>query len=480
MENNAPPRRKKWIWWLLGVLGAAVLLFAALWLLGSAGSSARYDSAENILADYDGVLGTYVIEPDGAITVRLDREDLYYIASRYGLLEPIREGIRARAGKADVGFRISDGKITVYSRTRLLGFLPVSFRGDMEMHLEKETDELVLRAEKVRLGGHINLPRRLWPALMEAETRLPLESVTREIVDVTPEGEALLVRLEGLPRLFTRSLKADRDLLSAITLFRSERLEENPVLAFVDSLPGEDIPMGDALERVLSDAEPRAAFSRLMGCCTMSSVMDFWDNADPLTKEVLGRELRQGAVSYRETLEGDLTAEQSKYEKLLTVVRESYKSLSLLIDENVFVNAATGEAVDPGAISKLSATATDCRIVFLYSSSGAAGLSTEDMPPLSEIPRTGKNVMESLDPEAAYDLGVALTSEGDVPVLLYRRADGAFMVRELDETVYVDLLVSRSNPILDVDTLTAPGRELLRTAGEGWTDCVIWLLEEQE
>jgi len=478
--DNAPPRRKKWIWWLLGVLFAAALLFAALYLLGSGGASARYDTAESVLADYDGVPGAYVIEPDGAITVRLDRQDLYYIASRYGLLEPIRAGIRERTGRADTGFRISDGRITVYTRSRLLGFLPVSFRADMDMRLEKGPDQLVLWAERVRLGGHVNLPRRLWPALLEEEIRLPLESVSREIIGVAAEGEALMVRLEGLPRLFTRNLYADRDLLAAIALFRSENIEENTVLSVVASLPGTEIPMGDALSRVLSAGDPNAAFSRLLSCCTAGSVVDFWDGADPLTREVLGQGLRRQAVAFREALEGNLTAEQSKYEKLLTSVRESYKSLSLIIDENAFINTATGEAVDPGALSRLSATATDCRIVFLYSSSGGGELSTGDMPPLTEIPRTGKQVMQELSEETPYDLGVALTSEGDTPVLLYRRADGAFVMRQIDDTVYVELLVSRSNPILDIDALPTPGREILRAAGEGWTDCVIWLLGEEE
>ena len=474
--ENAPPRRKKWIWWLLGALGAAVLLCAVLDLLGSAGSSARYDTAESVLADFDGSLGSFVIEPTGEITARFDREDLYYIASRYGLLEQLRGGIRQRAGRADVGFRITDGKLFVYSRHRALGFLPVSFRAEMALRLETETDELVLRAENVRLGGHIRLSRRLWPSLLKEEIRLPLAGVSRGITGAALEGEALTVRLEGLPRLFSRELYADEELLTAMELLRSETPEANDTLTFVSSLSGAEIPGDRALEYVLSAVDPSDAMCRLLSFCTAGSVVSFWDGADPLLREVLGGELRRGAVSCREALEGKLAAEQNKYEKLLTVVRETCKSLSLVIDENVFLNAATGEPLDPGAVSRLSATATDCRIVFLYSSSGTGGISTDDMPPLSQIPRKGRRVMEMLDPEMAYDLGVALTSEGEVPVLLYRRDDGAFVMRQLDETTYVDLLVSRSNPILDVDALPAPGREILRSAGEGWTDCVIWLL----
>ena len=96
------------------------------------------------------------------------------------------------------------------------------------------------------------------------------------------------------------------------------------------------------------------------------------------------------------------------------------------------------------------------------------------MPPVSEISRSGKNVMAGrLDEEAVYDLGVALSTSSGIPLLIYRRGDGALILREIGEAVFVSLLVERSNPVVDVDALPIPARSYLRAAGEGWSGAVL-------
>ena len=78
-----------------------------------------------------------------------------------------------------------------------------------------------------------------------------------------------------------------------------------------------------------------------------------------------------------------------------------------------------------------------------------------------------------LSPDTAYDLGVALPSESGVPLLLYRRADDTFVLREIGEERFVSLLVERETPVLDTDLLAPPSGTIERNAGEGWSGAVI-------
>ena len=145
---------------------------------------------------------------------------------------------------------------------------------------------------------------------------------------------------------------------------------------------------------------------------------------------------------------------------------------SLSIAENGFVSA--GQMLDPGGLTSLSVTATDCRVVFLYAQSHPENICTGDMPCVDDVPRVGKKVMdEQLIPGTVYDLGVVLTAEGGQPVLLHARQDGSFALREISEALYVSILVERSNPVIDLDALPRPARELSRPSGEGWNGAVI-------
>ena len=63
----------------------------------------------------------------------------------------------------------------------------------------------------------------------------------------------------------------------------------------------------------------------------------------------------------------------------------------------------------------------------------------------------------------------SIRKAGGVPLLICRRADDTFVLRELDEAQFVSLLVERSNPVLDMATPPAPGKGIERPAGEGWS-----------
>ena len=162
----------------------------------------------------------------------------------------------------------------------------------------------------------------------------------------------------------------------------------------------------------------------------------------------------------REDIDAFLSAEEGKYVKLLTSVRELYKSRALRIEQNGFYVISTNRQFDPFATTELSATATDARVVLLTSGSGAPEVSQADMPVLKNVECRGAKALDGLAPEHAYDVGVVLTTDGGVPALLYRRSGGEIVVRELSAEQYVDILVSGGRPLINVDTLPAPAQEL--------------------
>ena len=251
------------------------------------------------------------------------------------------------------------------------------------------------------------------------------------------------------------------------------------VVSWLSALPESEIPMDQARELCLGAEDVSASVTELLACSTSDSVPTVWEAMDDFIRRVWGRTLSESTALRREELDTYLSGEQSKYEKLLSAVREMYKSGSLAIGESGFVNA--GQALDPGALTSLSATATDCRVVFLWADACPEAVCTEGMPCVDDVARAGKKVMEGLlTPGAVYDLGVVLTSEGGVPLLLHRSADGRFVMRQISQALYVSILVDRSNPVLCLDELPAPTLELDRPAGEGWNGAVILTAVEPE
>ena len=469
--SPSPPKGKKWITVLLIVLAVLLAAGAALLVLGSRGLSARYDDAAALLADYDGSQPpSRSVQEDGSVLLRLTREDLYWYARKYGLLDEIRRDL-AEAGVTAAGFRLSDGKLTVFARHRTWGFLPLSYQASVALDWE---DGLVLRTEKLSFGNHLTIPRSRWPDIFTRPYVIPAASVSSLVRDAYTEGDALVLVHEGPVRSLKGSLRSDAELLHAMALF-GVSADDGLIESFVRSRPGEEIP-AEEIRALLSADGREDALLELLTLCTDESVRTLFADADVLTSDMLCSPLLSDTQDRAEALDAALAAEQTKYEKLLLAVRESYKSGSLSISDTGFVSAATGQPLDPASLTTLSATATDCRIVFLYGSQGGGEFCSRDMPVVSDVSRTGKNVMESLlDPGTAYDLGVTLTSDSGIPLLLYRRADDTFVLREIGEAQFVSLLVGHDSPVVDTDLLPEPSGAIERPAGEGWSGAVILL-----
>lgn len=469
--ENARTKNRKWIILAAAAVLVIALAAAVLLLLGGAGLSARYDDVETILEGCDPALSvSSSVGDDGEILLRFTREDVYWYARKYGLMDRVRWDL-TRAGVSAGGFRIADGELTVYARCRAPGLFPLSYKAVMDVRWE---NGLVLSARNVFLGRRIELPRGRWPSFFQDSFVIGADTLSPLLTDAFLEGDSLVLVHAGLRSAAPDTLPVDRSVLTAVQILGVGLDDPDGILSFLLSLPDDTIPMAEAREVYYAAEDPLSAMARLLSLTDPDILPTLWSGADPFTREMLVAPLLRSASELRSALSAGLSAEQAKYEKILSAIRESYKSGGLSLAETGFVSVSTGQPLDPGALTSLSVTATDCRVVLLRSSFGDGEICTGDMPPVSEISRSGKNVMAGrLDEEAVYDLGVALSTSSGIPLLIYRRGDGALILREIGEAVFVSLLVERSNPVVDVDALPIPARSYLRAAGEGWSGAVL-------
>jgi len=471
-EPQTPDKRRR-IWWL--ILPLAVLALGAvslIFLVGNSGLAARYDDPEAILSDYDREgYASLTLHNDGSASLRLEKEDLWYLAEEKDLGRELRETVEADETIRRFGFRLHEGKVQLFVSREILGFLPISFRG--ALNAVQEGRELVLRTEQVVLGTRIVLPEQRWPELFQREYRLDLSALdgAEEITDFRVEGSTFVVMLSGIRRLDRAALEPDRSLLTAMDWFGVPN-GAGEMYDRLRSIRGVAIPLDTLTEAVFSSSDAVGELASWMTWCTPASLSSLWEGQSHFTQTHVWAGVVERAVLQQQSLALYLSGEQAKYERVLFALRETYRSGSLRLDETGFYNSA-GEKLDPSAYSRLGLSPTDSRFVFLFSSAGSGEITTEGMPALADVPRLDWRTARLADAKLVPDVGAVLTTRGDIPVLLHRRADGSFALRQLTEETYVSVLVSREIPRLDVDALPAPAEEILRPAGEGWTQAVI-------
>ena len=446
MKKNTTVRRARW--WAIAIpAGILLLLLLAAFIIGNGGTSAFRDDVDAILAaPRSEELGELSFADDGSAVVRLYKNDLYILADESGVLPGLRRQMRERFGDLDFGIRLTDGKLRVCISRRVLGLVPVSMQ--IVASVSWDGTGAVIHAESVLLGSRTALPESLWPDGVREDFRVDLAETgrTQEIADVYLDGSAAVVETVPLRLPASDSLHPDAQLLGEIRFFGADD-KTLSAAALLDRLAAGDIPSEDEL--------PAGSRAELLAWLLALQT----DNGDAMFSTFFTRR----SEHIREDIEDYLASEEGKYIKLLTSVRELYKSRALRIEESGFFVISTNQPYDPFAVSELSATVTDSRVVLLTSGSGTPEVSQADVPVLKSVERRGRLALDGLDPEHAYDIGVVLTTDGGVPVLLYRRANGEIVVRELSPEQYVDILVSGGRPLINVDTL--PDAEELVCSG---------------
>lgn len=478
MEERQESKKHSRIWWL--ILPFAVIALGAVglvFLLGNSGLAARYDDAEAILSDYDrSGYASLTQHTDGTATLRLEKEDLWYLAENRGLCEGLREAIASDETIRRSGFRLSDGRMQLFISRSVLGFVPVSYRATLTG--VSDGRDLILHTERVVLGTRIQLPEHRWPELFRSEYRLDLSALdgASEITGSRLEGSSVVVTLSGFQKLGGASLTLDRALLTAMDWFGVPSASQE----MYDRLcTMEDVSAETLQNAVRASSDAAGELASWMAWCTPASLSALWAGQSHFTQTHIWAPVVERAAQQQQSLALYLSGEQAKYERLLFAFREAYRSGQMRIDGTGFYNAA-GDRVDPSAISRLGLTATDSRFVFLFSSADSGEISTEGMPALADVPRLDWRTARLADAKLVPDVGVVLTTLGDIPVLLHRRADGTFALRQITEETYVSVLVSHEIPRLDVDALSAPAEEFFRPAGEGWTQAVLLPLPAEE
>ncbi len=476
-----PPKKKhRWLLWLILPLlliagGAAALVF----LLGNSGLSARYDDIDSILAGYDrSGFASFTRNRDGTASLHLEKEDLYYLLKNRALCPELEEALASDSELRRFGVRLQDGELRVYLSRKGPAGIPLSYK--VGVRTLREGRALILRPESVVLGTRIRLPESRWPEPLRQEYRLDLSGLDggEEITGLALNGSEVTVELRGLRGVDARGLSADGELVAAMDFLGMprearemyERLRSSADGAF----PSEELlsllPQADDAAEMLSD---------WLVWASPDSLSTLWRGQSDFARERIWAPILERTAEKQQALTQFLAGEQAKYERLLFALREMYRGGALKMEDNGFRNAA-GERVDPSTLSKLDVTPTDSRIVFLFDASDSGEILAEDMPTLENVPRVDWRTAKLADTGLQPDVGVVLTTEGGVPVLLHLRADGALAFRELTEGDYVAVLVTHNIPRLDVADLPAPAGEYARSAGEGWTGAVLLPLPREE
>ena len=447
-EKKRPPRRK---WLAIAIpAGVLVLLLLTALILGNSGTSAFSDDIEAILASgTDGDIGEVTFADDGSAQLRLYKNDIYLIAERDGYLDAVRSEVQDRFGDADFGFRISDGKMRVCISREILGIATVSVT--VQTGVSWDGTDIVIHPESVMFGTRTNLPEKFWPRGLRSDFVVDLNEGGRseQIADIYLEGSCAVVETVPLSLPSADSLHPDEQIFEEIRFFSTDETA-NAALELFNRLAAGDIPTEEELP----------AGSRAELIAWLKALEDEDDSHD----DMFASFFESYSKNVREQLQSELTTAEDKYVKLLTTVREYYKSGALRLEVNGFSLVSTGETFDPFVSSELSATATDARVVLLTSAGGSEEVTTADVPVLKNVERSSKKAIEGLDPEHAYDIGVVLTTDTGVPVLLARRADGTVTIREITEEKFVEILVSGTRPTIDVDTLPLPENEYTLTS----------------
>jgi len=263
---------------------------------------------------------------------------------------------------------------------------------------------------------------------------------------------------DGLRQALSGQLLLDMDVLSALKIYGWDSVDKWGMLDWAIGLGTDKVPMAEAHERILNSGNAVGALAELLSCCTGSSRMEILGGWDRFTLEFAAMVVDQEASECRQVLQRYVAAQQWKYEKLLTSIREMYKSGALSLGEKGFHITQSGEVFDHTTLtSGLSITPLDSRVVLLSTDRGGAqSIRTTDMPLLGDAPRMNLRSVKTLDTERIYDIGILLTTEGGVMALVHYRNDGAFVLRQLTETVYIELLLCRTNPALCIDDLFVP------------------------
>ena len=444
--KQKPAKRGARAWAIAIPAGVLLLLLLAAFLIGNGGASAFRDDVDAILAaPRSEELGELSFADDGSAVVRLYKNDLYLLADESGVLPGLRQQMRERFGNLDFGIRLTDGKMRVCISQRVLGLVPVSMQ--IVASVSWDGTCVVIHAENVLLGSRTALPDSLWPDGVREDFRIDLAETgrTQEIAGVYLDGSAAVVETVPLRLPASDTLHPDERLLKEIRFFGADDKTESAA-ALLDRHAAGDIPSEDELP-----AGSRAElFAWLLALQT--------DNGEDAMFSTF---FTHRSERIREDIEEYLAAAEDKYAKLLTSVRELYKSRALRIEESGFYVISTNQPYDPFAASELSATVTDSRVVLLTSGSGTPEVSQADMPVIKSVERRGSKALDGLDPEHAYDVGIVLTTDGGVPALLYRRSNGEIVVRELSSEQYVNILVSGGRPLINVDTLPEAAEELV-------------------
>lgn len=237
--------------------------------------------------------------------------------------------MRERFGDLDFGIRLTGGKMRVCISQRVLGLVPVSMQ--IVTSLSWDGTGIVIHAESVLLGSRTALPKSLWPDSVREDFRVDLTATgrTQEVADVYLDGSAAVVETVPL-RLPAATAFTPMRSFSKRSASSARTIKPRAPRRFSTGLAAGDVPSEDEL--------PAGSRAELLAWL-LALQTDDGDSA------MFSTFFARRSERIREDIEAVLSAEEGKYVKLLTSVRELYKSRALRIEQNGFYVISTNRQV---------------------------------------------------------------------------------------------------------------------------------------
>ncbi|MBE6970458.1 MAG: hypothetical protein E7442_10130, partial [Ruminococcaceae bacterium] len=209
---------------VIGALLAAITAAIILRYVAVESPSKRYDDVEKILSQYDAedFRGVSIAE-DGALSVKLEKNDIYWYAAEYGIFDRFEQHLTELSATSGweirrYGFHMDDDQLVLqlYAAKRLPAYFRVVY------DVECQGTVMNLHPAEVAISGYLELPPERWPSLLPREGfRLDFSQygICHCLRRVYIQDGALVLEGDGLRQALSGQLLLDMDVLSALKVY---------------------------------------------------------------------------------------------------------------------------------------------------------------------------------------------------------------------------------------------------------------------
>ncbi len=439
-----------------------LLVFLAILILIPVGayvflSCTQFGGDGVALADYANApyTGEAELSADGTASVLLKEADVYWIAAQNGaedVLKLLPKEITLLWWRA----QLTDGGVDIYAKGTALGFIPVSVKANIAM---SESGGVITAAPMTfMLGTKLTIAAdKLYKYGLQPSYETTLEEIglPSRVTSVTFDADAVRVN-ESFDAATFEYLAAGvhRTAFECMTYGGEAAGEGNPFYLKAAKRPQEDMSAGEVFSTIAQSGSVKDAVNGLVALCEAHYAELALEEFNDFEKHFILTGTSQEQQALRDGYLKVIEDGQRGYENLLVKLREKYKALELTLDASCMIDNLTGEPLALSSLGNIDDASS--RVLMLYSQQDAQTVRTYDMPPLSEVPKTGKKVISAEDEKRTVDLAILLRLASGAPALIYYQGDGIFVVHYLPEELYLEVMETDKLVIMPAGALPYP------------------------